>query len=258
MNSTPMAISAQVAPGVYRLGDQAVNFYLVEDQDGLTLVDAGLPAHYAQLTELLRQLGRTVGDVRAILITHAHPDHVGVAERVRAESGAKLFAHAADAEALAAPRKAFTLSRPERSMLPYLLRRPSALSGPVHLATHGAFRTPGIQKVDTTLTTGVPLDAPGTPVPVAVPGHTPGSVAYLFPRQGIAFTGDALVTHDVLMPGTGPRLLARGFTHNSSEALASLDILADHDLPLMLPGHGDPYSSGLGNAIAEARRIGVR
>jgi glyoxylase-like metal-dependent hydrolase (beta-lactamase superfamily II) len=257
MSSTPAAIPAQVAPGVHRLGDQAVNFYLVEEQDGLTLVDAGLPAHYEQLTEVLRRLGRTVGDVHTILITHSHPDHVGVAERVRAESGARLFAHAADAVALAAPRKAFTLSRPERSMIPYLLRRPSAMSGPLHLVTHGAFRAPGIEKVES-LRPGVPLDAPGAPIPVAVPGHTPGSVAYLFPRKGIAFTGDALVTRDALMPGAGPRLLARGFTHDSAEALASLDALASHDLPLMLPGHGEPYSGGLGNAIAEARRIGVR
>ena len=257
MSPTSSLASAQVAPGVYRLGDQVANFYLVDDPEGLVLVDAGLPTHYGQLAEALRALGRTIGEVRAILITHAHIDHLGVAERVRAESDATVYAHAADAVALAAPRKSFTASPPERSMLPYLLRRPSALSGPLHLATHGAFRTPGVEKV-TSLQPGTPLDVPGAPTAVAVPGHTPGSVAYLFPHKGIAFTGDALVTSDALVRGSGPRLLARGFTHDSAQALASLDALAERDVPLMLPGHGEPYGKGLGNAVAEARLVGVR
>lgn len=257
MSTTDPTAPAQVAPGVYRLGDRAVNYYLVDDADGLTLVDAGLPSHYAQLTAALRRLGHSIGDVRAVLITHAHPDHTGLAERVREEAGAALFAHPADAEALAAPRKAFALSKPERSMLPYVLRHPAALAGPVHLATHGGFRIPAAREV-TPIHPGAALAAPGAPVPIAVPGHTPGSVAYLFPQQGVIFTGDALVTRDALLPGAGPRLLARGFTHDSAAALGSLDNLAAHAAAVVLPGHGEPYAHGLQNAIAEARAVGVR
>ena len=80
---------AEPAPGVYRLGDFSVNFYAVEQGDQIVLVDSGLPAHYDQLTGLLKQLGRTVFDVQAVLLTHAHPDHLGLAARLHEQAGAK-------------------------------------------------------------------------------------------------------------------------------------------------------------------------
>src|SRR5262245_19062099 len=76
------AMATEVAPGVHRLGNSMVNYYVVEADGGLTLVDAGLPAFYRELEEFLRGRGKTVSDIDALLLTHAHGDHVGIAEKV--------------------------------------------------------------------------------------------------------------------------------------------------------------------------------
>src|SRR5262249_55864708 len=79
------------APGVWRAGDALVNFYLVAEGCDLTLVDAGLPGHWDQLAPALATLGRSLSDVRAVLVTHAHPDHFGMAERIRQVADARVW-----------------------------------------------------------------------------------------------------------------------------------------------------------------------
>src|SRR5215472_15913652 len=98
-------MTTPLTAGVHRLGDSTVNFYVLREGCDLTVVDTGLPAHYAQLTALLAGLGRSVRDVRAVLLTHAHLDHAGLAERIRREAGATVWVHELDAPALAAPRR---------------------------------------------------------------------------------------------------------------------------------------------------------
>jgi glyoxylase-like metal-dependent hydrolase (beta-lactamase superfamily II) len=250
------AAQAELAPGVHRLGDSMVNFYLVEDQAGITMVDAGLPGHYAQLTGFLARLGRPVTDVRAILITHAHPDHTGLAERIRAESGATVWVHPADQPILADPRHIRRYWKAERSLLPYALRRPATVAVPLHLARQGGFRPRPVMQM-TTISPGQVLDVPGQPRAIGVPGHTRGSSAFVFPGHGVLFTGDALVTYDAITGQAGPRLVARAFTQDSRTALASLGALAVGDTAVILPGHGQPYTGGLASAVAHARQAGL-
>lgn len=70
-----------VADGVHRIGEHFVNWYLVEENGYLTLVDAGLPASWRSLLEALNAIGRSPRDIEAIVLTHAHFDHIGFAER---------------------------------------------------------------------------------------------------------------------------------------------------------------------------------
>jgi glyoxylase-like metal-dependent hydrolase (beta-lactamase superfamily II) len=250
------APAAAAVPRVHRLGDWMVNFYLVHDDAGITVVDAGLPGHYAQFTEALAQLGGSISDVRAVLITHGHPDHLGLAERIRAEARAAVWVHPADAPILADPRRISRHWTAERSLLPYVARRPATLAVPLHMARHGGFRPRPVTQMST-FTSGQILDVPGRPQAIPVPGHTKGSTAFVFPGHGVVCTGDALVTQDAITGRTGPRLVARAFTQDSAAALSSLAVLASYDMPVVLPGHGLPWSDGLPVAVTRARQAGI-
>ncbi|MFE9602848.1 MBL fold metallo-hydrolase [Streptomyces hokutonensis] len=247
----------QVAAGVHRLGDHGVNFYLIEDPDGLVLVDAGLPAHLGQLRTLLADLGRSEADIHAVLLTHGHPDHTGLTRPLQ-EAGTDLWIHAGDAAILRdGPRSAMKHAKPERSMLPYLLRRPAALALPLALARSGAFTARPVLGAREFDADRVLKEVPGAPRAVVLPGHTPGSAAYFFADRGLLFTGDALVTVDGFTKRTGPTLVSRCFTHDSGAALAALDRLDFLTADLVLPGHGEPFTEGIRAATRQAREFGI-
>jgi glyoxylase-like metal-dependent hydrolase (beta-lactamase superfamily II) len=146
-------------------------------------------------------------------------------------------------------------------MLPYLLRRPSALAVPLRMARDGAFTAPGVPGARVFDADRVLKEVPGAPQAVVLPGHTPGSAAYVFADRGLLFTGDALVTADGFTDRTGPTLVSRCFTHDSRAALAALDRLdeltAEPTARLLLPGHGEPFTGDVRTATRQARQFGV-
>jgi glyoxylase-like metal-dependent hydrolase (beta-lactamase superfamily II) len=247
---------ASLAPDVWRAGDAHVNFYLVADGADLTVVDAGLPGHWSQLAAALATLGRSLQDVHAVLITHAHPDHSGVAERLRTVAHARVWVHALDAPDICTPPPVGRVLRSLGALLPYLRYGPRALLGPLHLARNGAFELQPVRAV-TTFAHDQVLDVPGRPRVVHVPGHTPGSAAFVFERQGLVCTGDALVTADTAIGRIGPRVLCGAFTQDIPRALRSLERLANTDMRLLLPGHGEPWFDGAAQAARLASRAGT-
>jgi glyoxylase-like metal-dependent hydrolase (beta-lactamase superfamily II) len=231
----------EIAPSIRRLGNGTVNAYLVEESGGVTIVDAGLPGYWALLPGELAAMGRTLDDVRAVLLTHGHGDHIGFAERARRERAIRIEVHELDA-ALArgeAPNPAKGVGR---------IRPLPLLSFLVFGARMGYLRTPKISAV-VTFGDGATLDVPGAPRVIHVPGHTPGSAALHVPALGALFVGDAFATYAVTDGSRGP--MVAPFTADPVEAVASLARLESLDVPLALPGHGEPWTGG----IAEAARI---
>jgi glyoxylase-like metal-dependent hydrolase (beta-lactamase superfamily II) len=88
----------EIAPGIHRIGDEAlVNSYLVEESGEVTIADAGLAGLYRDLPDELASMGRSIEDVRALVLTHGHSDHIGYAERLRTERGVPVSVHEDDA-----------------------------------------------------------------------------------------------------------------------------------------------------------------
>jgi glyoxylase-like metal-dependent hydrolase (beta-lactamase superfamily II) len=242
-------------PAWRRVGDGLVNFYVVVEGSALTLVDAGLPGHWRQLEAALGGIGRSVQDIRAVLVTHGHPDHFRLAERLRETAGADVWVHALDASILTSAH-INRWPRPERGLLRYVGYGPRIFRGPLNLVRRGGLLIRAVQAVRT-FQGGELLDIPGRPRAVHIPGHTRGSAAFVFEERGLVFTGDALVTIDDLTGGVGPRVLCRAFTQSSQQALTSLDRLRGLAADLLLPGHGEPWHGAPSDAVRIARQAGV-
>jgi glyoxylase-like metal-dependent hydrolase (beta-lactamase superfamily II) len=95
---------------------------------------------------------------------------------------------------------------------------------------------------------------PGAPRVIPLPGHTPGSVAYHLPGLEAIFVGDAMTTRSVTTGVVGPAL--GPFTVDPLRALASLAALDGLAARWVLPGHGDPWTGGLPEALGIIRGRG--
>jgi glyoxylase-like metal-dependent hydrolase (beta-lactamase superfamily II) len=240
---------AEVRPGVLRMGSWAINWYLVADESGVTIVDCGASRYQAQLEPGLAQLGKTLDDVRAVILTHGDGDHIGFAGRLQGDRPElPVLIHPADAEQA---RTAGNRKR-EASFLPYLRR--AATWKIIGVFARGGF--PVKVPTPSTFEDGAVLDVPGRPRVIHAPGHGPGCVAFHFEAHDALIVGDVLFTYNILTGRLGPQIGPAAFNTSSDEALASLSRIEDVEVAVILPGHGDPWTGGAAAAVAAARAAG--
>ncbi|WP_241748169.1 MBL fold metallo-hydrolase [Microbacterium invictum] len=207
----------------------SANVYALRDAHGdVHLVDAGwdTDAAWGALEQGLRSLGHEVTGIRSLTLTHLHQDHRGLAERIRARSGARVAMHRADAAAQALPR-----GTTEAELRAWAVPPPR---WPELLAAVPAGPAP--TTIDRLLDDGDRLGIPGLAVTVVhTPGHSLGSICLALPDEQLLVTGDHVLPD--FYPGVG---LNRGGAGDDAlaEYVNSLERLAPMFGWRGLPGHG--------------------
>lgn len=246
-----MRIQENAAPGIHRVEDAYTNWYIVEAEDGLTVVDAGVPTSWGSLQEALRRLHRDPSEIRALVLTHAHFDHVGMAERMRRELSVPVWVHEDDLPLARRPRR----FSHERRRAPYYATQVRALPIVAALIRSRAFWPAPVRELKR-YRTG-PLDVPGRPHVLFTPGHTLGHCSLHFPDRDAVIAGDAIVMLDPYTAKEGPKIVAGAATADSERNLASIEAIAETGATTVLTGHGPPWTGGAAEAVRRARAAGA-
>jgi len=221
------------ARGVYRIGLRGINVFLIEAGDDLVLIDAGLKGSPPRITEAIYSLGRLPQDVSAIIVTHAHPDHIGGLAEMKRRTGAQVWMHPADAELVAhgvyGRRFGVGGSRASEALRRAMNLRPEYKGLPV--------------STDHEIADGEELPFDGLRA-LHTPGHTAGHVALLLPRDGgVLFVGDA--ASNMVHTGLSP------LNEDLEGSRRSLERLAALEFEVACFAHGRPLRHDASKAFRE-------
>ena len=236
-----------VADHVHPAQTPLVNWTVFTDDSGVMLIDAGFPGHRDDVLTSLRSLGFGPEDLTAILLTHAHIDHLGAAIWFAETHGTPVYCHPAE---VAHARRDY-LEQASPAALMTQAWRPRWLRWSAQVAAKGALVRAGIPAARA-LTAEIAATLPGWPRALPTPGHTSGHCSYVVDR--VLVTGDALVTGHPLSQRRGPQLLPSVFNHRDDSCARSLSVLAAAGTEILIPGHGDVWTG----PIADAARLAAQ
>lgn len=210
-----------IGNGIHQISYGYVNSFIIDGDEGVTLIDTGLPKKYDVTVDALTSIGRSVTDVTAILLTHSHTDHAGGAARLKRASQASLYVSEPDSAAVRGDER--SPSPPMMDRVPFL--QPLLRFLP---AAEGA-------EADHVIGEAANSSLPGDLRVLDTPGHTPGHVSYVLDRAGgVLFVGDAATA-------TKKGAVKRGWMNRRDDIFdASLRHISDQVFDVALFGHSAP------------------
>jgi hydroxyacylglutathione hydrolase len=207
----------EIVPGIHRIdGVRGANAYLVIGEEGLLIIDTGMPGNAKRMTAYVEGLGRNLSDIKLIILTHADLDHIGSAAELKRMTGAKLAIHADDAPIL----------RGKESF--------KTIRGPLGFIVKVATRLVPFRPADPDVILAADSQIEGLRI-IHVPGHTSGSICIYKPGE-VIFVGDALRSDS----RGNPKPPSRMSSLDDAKARASLVAISALDFDTLLPGHGAP------------------
>ncbi len=217
----------EILSNVHRIPGVIANVYLIADDDGLTLIDTGLPGSERKILKFMTGLGYAPRDVRRIIITHSDGDHVGALAALKQATGARVFASETEAAAIAE-------GRVSRELRLEVWQRPL-------FALVSRFFKAKPAKVDECVAEGYTFPALGGLFVFETPGHTPGHISLFAPSAGILFVGDSLVVQGGRLRGS------HGMnTWDREKADISVRKQAALGARIVCSGHGDTLMDAVG------------
>lgn len=231
-----MAAFKTIVDGAYLVPLGGVNAVLLDHEGELTLIDTGFPNSGAKILRAVTELNRSPRDVKHLVLTHGHPDHIGSAAAIVRATGARTYIHPADAP-LAETGGPFRPMRPARALplklLYHLIWRPEQGVEPV--------------AIDQRIEEGEALPIAGGLRPIHAPGHCAGQLAFLWQGRRLLIAADVFT--DLL--GLADPI---GF-EDEAQGRRSQRKLADLDFDAAAFGHGKAIREG---ASAKLRRAVAR
>ncbi|MFI7542833.1 MBL fold metallo-hydrolase [Actinoplanes sp. NPDC049599] len=218
----------EVVDGVFEVAIGYVHVHLVVTDDGVVLVDTGLPGRSGKIGQALHGIRRTIGDVRTVLLTHHHADHTGGLAEVRRRSGARVVAHQADVPFVTGAERV-VLRHPVVKVVSFFLGTPEPAPVDDVVTTDGYSPLPGFTALHT-------------------PGHTAGHLSFLLDRAGgVLFAGDAAAGRRGGRIGGAPKMVSADLDQQR-ESVARLAAL---DFEHAVFGHGGAVSGRAADRFRE-------
>jgi glyoxylase-like metal-dependent hydrolase (beta-lactamase superfamily II) len=239
-----LASFREVYPGVLSLALplpfelESVNVFLVALPDGFVLIDCGMETEpaFETLRAAMVERGIAWREIRQIVLTHMHPDHMGLAARLLELTGAQLAMHQAEAEHLRLVidgnrripwlQEAYTQSGVPQSLEIQMEQHFSGIRENFH-PLHPNRLFAGGEKLETTLG---PLEI------IWTSGHSPGHICLYSRERKLLFSGDQILENIT------PNIAWHPGRDMLAEFLESLELLAALDINVILPSHGEPFS----------------
>jgi len=235
---------------IHMLGTEFVHFYLLEEDGEITLVDAGISGYRDTLEPALARIGRSIDDVKAIVLTHADPDHVGFAGELQRTHAIPVYVHRSDSDRTREGKTKKTEGSPLDMLA--MLRHAHGRRALRHLIANGAAKQPKVADV-VSFDDGDQLDVPGRLRAIHTPGHTDGHCVLYAPSQNALFVGDAVNNVHIFTGKPGPQVAPAAANTSTDQAFESLARIDELDASTMYFGHGHPSTAGPRAVVAEAR-----
>ncbi|MBV9789772.1 MAG: MBL fold metallo-hydrolase [Chloroflexi bacterium] len=171
-----------IFPHVHVLPLGAVNVFLIEDGDQITVIDTGYKDSEKPILTAVQSLGKQPTDITNIVLTHCHPDHAGSVAALKDATNARTWMHRIDAEVVRG-NTPMVRSQPAPGLLNQILYR--LVIKPV-----GPYVPAAV--IDCEVNDGDVLPIAGGLKAIYTPGHSMGHLAFLLQRDGgLLFVGDA-------------------------------------------------------------------
>jgi glyoxylase-like metal-dependent hydrolase (beta-lactamase superfamily II) len=214
--------SMEIVPGIHMVdGSIGCNTYLVLGE-GVTLVDTGLRGNVPRIYNYLGHIGYKPRDIKRIVITHAHLDHMNCLYQLKKDTGATVMANARDSDIVEGRQH---------------LRVARGLFGIVFGAFQVYYKYRPVP-VDVRLNDGDMIAGLHGFRAISLPGHSEGNMGLFSQEKSTFFSSDSIRVSGDRLVAPSPR-----FTMDMDAAVASIRRIGEFDFNVMLPGHGPAITS---------------